>query len=200
MIANVIVLLIVPETNSDKIPYSACDPTAVQSQMTLGVRLSPYRLPPPDRRVRSAITKTIISENLSRGENSRYRSVVSAIFERGATFATLKKPHRGQKLSSAVCPRASQAMQAGSASQQGGRSERAPLLKQQSRRGGHRDGFALSPIRAIFSDGIRWVVETGSEVVRLSSLAPCAGSLPARSGKRPSSDEWAIYRDDMRLA
>jgi hypothetical protein len=49
------------------------------------------------------------------------------------------------------------------------------LLKQQSRRGGHRDGFALSPIRAIFSDGIRWVVETGSEVVRLSSLSSLRG-------------------------
>ena len=35
--------------------------------------------------------------------------------------------------------------------------------------GGHRGGFALSPIRAVFSDSIGRAVETGSEAVRLSS-------------------------------
>jgi hypothetical protein len=35
----------------------------------------------------------------------------------------------------------------------------APLLRPQSRQRPHADGFALSAIRAVFSDGNRWVVE-----------------------------------------
>lgn len=53
--------------------------------------------------------------------------------------------------------------------------------------GGHRGGFALSPIRAAFSDGVRRVVETRSEVSAANfTFVPVRAAFPARAEGRSS--------------
>ena len=201
---------IAPEQTAIRCALRTCDPPAAQPRKSLPA--SAFRLIARSRR--TVVSRIVVYDvrwrkrspfKSYRAANSRHRGAVSAISERGATSRRRKN---------AVAARNFKAPEAlflfchvhrlcclGLSCLRSGEPDSPPFPRRfqpSCRRGGHRGGFALSPIRAAFSDGVRRVVETGSEVGQLH-FRPSAGSVSRPCRETPQPDERVIYRGDMGL-
>jgi len=191
---------IAPEQTAIRCALQTCDPSGAQPRQSLPA--SAFRLIARSRRfVVSRIVVHVCDRENDRHSkaiaqrNSRHRGVVSAISERGATSRRRKnavaarnfKAPKGLFSFGHAHRKQEGCKRLGKGGESGSPLHKHENPKRQSRRGSHRGGFALSPIRAAFSDGVRRVGETGSEVSAANfTFVPARAAFPACAEGRPS--------------